>query len=29
VTTHAEVLEAGRIIVPKMKTIIQRILPRL
>jgi purine-nucleoside phosphorylase len=29
VTTHAEVLEAGRIIVPKMKAIIQRILPRL
>jgi purine-nucleoside phosphorylase len=29
VTTHAEVLEAGRTIVPKMETIIQRILPRL
>jgi purine-nucleoside phosphorylase len=28
-TTHEEVLEAGRILVPKMKTIIQRILPRI
>jgi purine-nucleoside phosphorylase len=29
ITTHAEVLEAGHLIVPKMKAIIQRILPRL
>ena len=29
VTTHEEVLEAGRIIVPKMKTILQGILPRI
>jgi len=29
ITTHQEVLEAGQMIVPKMQTIIQRILPRL
>jgi purine-nucleoside phosphorylase len=28
-TTHEEVLEAGRIIVPKMKNLIQRVLPRI
>jgi purine-nucleoside phosphorylase len=29
ITTHEEVLEAGRLIVPKMKQLLQRILPRL
>ena len=29
ITTHEEVLEAGRLIVPKMRTLIERLLPRI